>query len=348
MFINEIYKFQSAAGIAAAGHSVRAIIKGMWQELIFMFLVAIILSLFLAKFISHKLCNSINKIDLDNPELSNVYKELKPFTKRISEENFEKEERETLRQQFTANVSHELKTPLTSISGFAEILKEGLKDDCKEDKGAGKKQRSCSSAFNKIDNKTIIDFSTSIYDESQRMINLVNDIIKLSRLDEQTISQEKEEISLREISKEIWETLQSAATKKKITMNLTGDSGNITGVRPVIYEMIFNLCDNAIKYNKEGGSVFIKINTEEKRTGVQSGASQKKVSISVSDTGIGIPAQEQERVFERFYRVDKSRSKELGGTGLGLSIVKHGAIYHDAKVEVKSQEGKGTTFTIVF
>ena len=230
-----------------------------------------------------------------------------------------------MRQQFTANVSHELKTPLTSISGFAEILKD---DD--------------------VNKKTIKDFSSSIYDESQRMITLVNDIIKLSKLDEESISQEREPVSLREITKEVLEMIQSEAKKKKITFNLTGDSGNITGVSSVIYEMIFNICDNAIKYNKEGGQVFIKINTDQTISDKEKSEKNRKVSISVRDTGIGIPEQEKERIFERFYRIDKSRSKELGGTGLGLSIVKHGAKYHGASVTIESKMGEGSTFVVSF
>lgn len=281
-----------------------------------MLLATVLISLIVATLISKIITKTFNQINLDDPENSNVYSELKPFIKRISEENFEKNQREALRQQFTANVSHELKTPLTSISGFAEILKEG-----------------------KVDNKTVVDFSTSIYDESQRMITLVNDIIKLSKLDEQSISQEKEKLSLREITKEVLEMVQSAAKKKHVTFVLTGDSGNITGVYSVIYEMIFNLCDNGIKYNKDGGQVFIKINTD---------LPENKVSISVGDTGIGIENKERDRIFERFYRVDKSRSKELGGTGLGLSIVKHGAKYHNAELLIESKVGVGSNFTVIF
>jgi len=218
-------------------------------------------------------------------------------------------------------VSHELKTPLTSISGFAEILKTG-----------------------ETDQKTTKDFASSIYDESQRMINLVNDIIKLSKLDEESISLEKEEISLREMSREVMKVLSASASAKNVTMKLSGDSGAINGVQPVIYEMVYNLVDNAIKYNKDGGSVDIKIQNIQVRTDSEKGG----VIFTVKDTGIGIPEKEQERIFERFYRVDKSRSRTIGGTGLGLSIVKHGAKYHNANVLVKSEEGKGSTFTIIW
>lgn len=320
LYVATVTNSDDIVRISCQQHSVEAIIIGLGKNLIIMFLIAVIISIFLAFFISKRISESINKINLDNPEDSYVYKELKPFTKRISEENFEKKQRETLRQQFTANVSHELKTPLTSISGFAEIMKEGVKQGT-------------------VDKKTVIDFSSSIYDESQRMITLVNDIIKLSRLDEQSISLKKEEVSLREIAKDVCGVIQNEAKKKRITLNITGDSGNIKGVPQVIYEMIFNICDNAIKYNKEGGNVSIRIKTDQ--TG-------NKVSVSVRDTGIGISEKEQERIFERFYRIDNSRSKELGGTGLGLSIVKHGAKYHGAEIKVNSESGRGTEFTIIF
>ena len=306
--------------ISCKQHSVGAILIENIKILLILFAIAGSITILLAYLISKKLCDSLNKIDLDNPENSDVFTELKPFTKRISEENFEKKQRELLRQQFTANVSHELKTPLTSISGFAEILKTGVP--------AGL-----------VDTKTVTDFSSTIYDESQRMINLVNDIIKLSKLDEQSITDTKEEVSLRIIAKEACETLQSAASMKNVKLILTGDSGFVMGVRSVLYEMVYNLCDNAIKYNKEGGSVFINIKTD---------VSPRIVTLTVTDTGIGIANSEKERIFERFYRIDKSRSKELGGTGLGLSIVKHGAKYHGATVEVESKKGNGTCFTVTF
>ncbi|MCR4578963.1 MAG: hypothetical protein K5681_01305 [Treponema sp.] len=301
--------------ISCNQHSVWVLVLGMSQLLLVMLVIAIIISGISASLISKKVVEPLNNIDLDNPEDSEVYDELKPFTKRIAEENFEKAQREELRQQFTANVSHELKTPLTSISGFAEILKAGGTDA-----------------------QTTKDFSTTIYEESQRMITLVNDIIKLSKLDEESISLEKEDLSLRELCREIIEVLSPSAKAKNLSLELTGDSGQIHGVEPVIYEMLYNLIDNGIKYNKEGGKVIIDIKESD----------SKAILLSVSDTGIGIPAGEQERIFERFYRIDKSRSKELGGTGLGLSIVKHAAKYHDASVLLKSEEGKGSTFTVIF
>lgn len=226
----------------------------------------------------------------------------------------EREKRETLRREFTANVSHELKTPLTSISGFAELMKEG-----------------------DVPTENVIDFSRSIYDEAQRLITLVNDIIKISELDGHNISFEKEVIDLYELADEIINHLKNEAAKKNITFHLIGGSTEINCVPKILDEMLYNLCDNAIKYNKQNGTVNVIINQTE-----------NGVNVIVQDTGIGIPATHQSRVFERFYRVDKSHSKKAGGTGLGLAIVKHGAIYHNAKISLESTESKGTTITICF
>ena len=302
--------------VSCEQHSVGVLVLGMSQILLVMLVIAMIISGIIANILSKKIIQPLNHIDLENPEATNVYEELKPFTKRIAEENFEKSQREELRQQFTANVSHELKTPLTSISGFAEILKQGGTDE-----------------------QTTKDFAESIYDESRRMITLVNDIIKLSKLDEKSISMEKEALSLREIAREAMEVLGPVAENKKVSIKFSGDSGLFNGVRPVIYEMVYNLMDNAIKYNRTGGTVNIKI---------ESLMDSHKVILTIQDNGIGIPEREKERIFERFYRVDKSRSRELGGTGLGLSIVKHAAKYHNASILLNTKEGEGSTFTVIF
>lgn len=306
--------------ISCNQHSVWVLVLGMSQTLLLLLVIAVIISGISASWISKKIVHPLNSINLDEPESSDVYEELKPFTKRIAEENFEKAQREEIRAQYTANVSHELKTPLTSISGFAEILTQGGTDP-----------------------KITVDFSKSIYDEAQRMTTLVNDIIKLSKLDEKSIAMEKEALSLRSICREVMEVLSASAKTKNLSLNLEGDSGLINGVEPVIYEMIYNLVDNAIKYNKIDGSVNIKIQEIQNFAG-----DRNKVILSVRDTGIGIPYSERERIFERFYRIDKSRSRSLGGTGLGLSIVKHAAKYHNASVLVTSEEGKGSAFTVVF
>lgn len=322
LYYAKLLSNQDILRISCNQHSVAVLVLGMSQSLLIMFVIAIIICAVIAKFVSKKIVEPLNKINLENPEDTNVYQELKPFTHRISEENFEKAQREELRQQFSANVSHELKTPLTSISGFAEILKNGGTDE-----------------------QTTKDFANTIYEETQRMISLVNDIIKLSKLDEKSISQEKEEINLTELSKEVITPLLPVAEKKNVEIDLEAENQVfINGVRSVIFEMIYNLVENAIKYNKNDGKVIVKVSK------ISENPSSKKqnVVLSVSDTGIGIPKNEQERIFERFYRIDKSRSKESGGTGLGLSIVKHGAKYHNAKVTLSSQEGKGSTFTIYF
>ncbi len=226
----------------------------------------------------------------------------------------ESAKREQLRREFTSNVSHELKTPLTSISGFAEIMKSG---------GTPK--------------ETVIDFSTSIYDEAQRLITLVSDIMKISELDEGAVPMDNEKIDLYSLSKSIVSCLKPVADKHNISLNVIGDTAYVQGIEKILDEMIYNLCDNAIKYNKENGVVDIIINT-----------ASDKVNLTVRDTGIGIPKGEQSRVFERFYRIDKSRSKQAGGTGLGLAIVKHGAMYHNAEIKLESTEGKGTGITISF
>ncbi len=311
--------------ISCDQHSVAVLVLGMSQSLLIILVFAVIISGIVAVWTSKRIINPLNQINLENPEDCLVYEELKPFTRRIAEENFEKTQREELRKQFTANVSHELKTPLTSISGFAEILKNGGTDE-----------------------KTTKDFASTIYEESQRMISLVNDIIKLSKLDEKSISMEKEPIELLGLSKEIAKILSASAKTKNVTLNVHGDSGKIFGVQPVIYEMIYNLIDNAIKYNKQNGTVEITVKDEKLNPAENTDSFSKKTTISVRDTGIGIPKNEQDRVFERFYRVDKSRSKELGGTGLGLSIVKHAAKYHNATISLSSKEGEGSTFTVTF
>ncbi len=226
----------------------------------------------------------------------------------------EKESREELRREFSANVSHELKTPLTAISGFAEIMKDG---------------------WAKPEDYQM--FALKIYNETQRLINLIEDIIKLSRLDENKIEITKESVDMLVLAKDAAARLSSKAKDKNISVTVNGDHGNITGVRQILDEMIYNLCDNAIKYNKKNGKVEVIVKDF-----------ISNVSVTVKDNGIGIPAEDLDRVFERFYCVNKSHSKESGGTGLGLSIVKHGAIFHKAKINIDSTLGIGTSIEIVF
>lgn len=224
----------------------------------------------------------------------------------------EKTQLEQLRKEFTANVSHELKTPLTSISGFAEIMRDGM-----------------------VKPEDMKKFADRIFQEAQRLIILVSDVIKISQLDEGGIPYEKEEVDLFRMAQEILDRLRPEAAKLGVTLELEGDRAIRHLEKPILDEVLYNLCDNAIRYNKKGGKVCVRVQNE-----------QGEMKITVKDTGIGIPLVHQKRIFERFYRVDKSHSKEIGGTGLGLSIVKHGAGYLGAEIGVESLPGEGSTFSL--
>lgn len=227
----------------------------------------------------------------------------------------EKEKREKLRREFTANVSHELKTPLTSISGISDMLMNGI-----------------------VAPEDIKGFAGDINKESARLITLVNDIIKLSELDEGAYSTETDEkVNLLKTAAEVKERLEKIAAKKNVKIAVTGEDAEITGGESLVFEMLYNLCDNAVKYNKENGNVTVSV-----------GTSEGAPFVTVKDTGIGIPPEYTDRIFERFFRVDKSRSKESGGTGLGLSIVKHIAMSLGADIRVESAVGKGTEITVTF
>lgn len=226
----------------------------------------------------------------------------------------ERTQRERLRQEFSANVSHELKTPLTSISGFAELMAQGS-----------------------VPPDKVREFSADIHREAQRLIALIDDIMKLSKLDENASLPEKEPVDLYTLSRDVLDSLSAAAARQEVQLSLEGEPAVVEGVWQLLHEMVFNLCDNAIKYNRPGGSVTITV--KNLAAGIQ---------LSVADTGIGIPPEDQGRVFERFYRVDKSHSKRIGGTGLGLSIVKHGAMLHNVALSLRSTPGVGTTVTLEF
>jgi len=216
------------------------------------------------------------------------------------------------RQEFTANVSHELKTPLQSIIGSAELMENGI-----------------------VKAEDVPRFVGHIRKEASRLVFLIDDIIRLSELDEGA-EMPHEDVSLKVLSEEVCETLADAAKLKDVSLEVTGDDGIINGVRRLLYEVVYNLCDNAIKYNNPGGSVKV---TVAQKPG--------EVLLSVQDTGIGISPEHQDKVFERFYRVDKSHSKQSGGTGLGLSIVKHAVQYHHGKIFVESELNKGTTISVL-
>lgn len=226
----------------------------------------------------------------------------------------EREQREKLRREFSANVSHELKTPLTSISGFAELMSQGL-----------------------VPPDKVREFSLDIQKECTRLTNLVEDIIDLSRLEEGGGDMTWEDIDLYTLCDDVMQSLEPVAKRQTVTLRLAGESLQVRGVYQVLREMIYNLCDNAIKYNRSGGSVTVTV-----------ARSAGRASVAVADTGIGIPYEDQSRVFERFYRVDKSHSRAIGGTGLGLSIVKHAAALHGAEIKLQSQPEDGTIITVLF
>lgn len=274
----------------------------------------LILAYFLAKWQTKRLVRPIYELDLENPLDNKTYPELQPFLEAMDRQNKEKEAVSNMRKEFSANVSHELKTPLTSISGYAEIMKNGM-----------------------VRPDDIQVFSERIYKEARRLITLVEDIIKLSKLDEESVELEKEEVDLYDLSREIVSRLSPLAAQKNIRMEITGEPVRYWGIRQILDEMVYNVCENAVKYNNANG-----------RVSVWAGNTLEGPKIMVTDTGIGIPEEHHDRIFERFYRVDKSHSKERGGTGLGLSIVKHGALLHGAKVTVDSTPGRGTRIEMQF
>ena len=311
--------------ICATHHTYIALLGSITGYVAVVLIVAAVISLVLSRRLSHRILKPVYEMNLSSPDKTKVYPELVPFVDKIQEQNSEirsrvqeitskHEEQDKMRREFTANVSHELKTPLTSISGYAELIRDGLAK--RED---------------------VPRFAGKIYDESKRMINLVGDIIKLSQLDEKDISVTIERIDLYECCAAVIRNLEHQAQKKNVTFTLQGDHCEINGAEVIIEEIVHNICDNAIKYNKENGQVTVSI-----RQCIDG------VELTVTDTGIGISKNDLEHVFERFYRADKSHSKEIGGTGLGLSIVKHGAKFHNAYVSIESELQKGTTIRILF
>lgn len=291
------------------------------QPICLIIIVIIIMAFFVARNVSRRIVEPINSIDLDNPMEADTYSELKPLLSRLAlqqnqlkRDKTELEKTEQIRQEFTSNVSHELKTPLHAISGYAELMKNDL-----------------------VAEEDIKPFAGKIYDESNRLAQLVEDVIDLSKLDSRVPGLESEVSDLYLIAENAVESLEEFAGEKNVMMSLKGETASFKGIPQLLHSIVYNLCDNAIKYNKEGGSVDIEISD-----------AASKVVLKVTDSGIGIPQEHIERIFERFYRVDKSHSKDVGGTGLGLSIVKHAAALHSATIDVSSIVDQGTTITITF
>lgn len=268
-----------------------------------------------------RLIEPINKLDLEHPLEHVEYEELRPLLNRVDEQNRqiakqveELKQAEAVRREFSANVSHELKTPLMSISGYAEIMKNGM-----------------------VRQEDIPEFAGRIYDEASRLTSLVKDIIEISKLDEKSGELPFEQVDIYELVQDICQNLTLHAKKRNVRIFVEGKQAEIYGVRHILYEMMYNLVDNAIQYNRESGYVKVSLTKE-----------GEAICFCVEDNGIGIAKEEQERIFERFYRVDKSHSRKTGGTGLGLSIVKHGAALHHAEIKLDSEPGQGTRIQILF
>ena len=276
----------------------------------------VILCFILARVMTKSIVGPIEEMTghIDDPSVSLVYKELVPFVNMIRAQHTDILKAAKMRQDFTANVSHELKTPLTAISGYAELMENGM-----------------------VGESEIEDFSSKIRQNSDRLLSLINDIIRLSELDDMEEMVAIETIDLKEMAERCVENLKVYAHKQDVAIVCMGVSVYINANRNMIAELLDNLCNNAIRYNNRGGSVTVE-------TGVKKG----HAFLRVKDTGIGISKEHQSRVFERFYRVDKSRSKQTGGTGLGLAIVKHIVAIHHAELTLTSEEGRGTEIIVTF
>lgn len=285
-------------------------------------LVAFVLS----RTLTRRIMKPIDALDFKTPLNNEIYDEMRPLLVRIDDQqkllkkqNDELAEAESARREFSSNVSHEMKTPLQVISGYAELMQNDM---------VKKKDRQ--------------KFAGIIYDEAQRMRSLINDVLTLSKLDESAFQkQDALPVDLLEVAKRMSERLEGFATRHGVALHVGGTHAIVAGSESLIEEMLYNLVENGIRYNSEGGSVTV-------NTRVEYAEGEQCAVLTVADTGKGIPADEQEKVFERFYRVDKSRSKETGGTGLGLAIVKHAVLYHGGSIAVDSALGQGTTFVIRF
>ena len=312
----------SVLRMSVAQLSVWSLLFGFGQPICFVVLAALILSYVLASRIAAKIVKPINELDLSQPNRyygKENYEEIEPLLRHIAAQQAqlksdqeEIEKAALIRQEFSANVSHELKTPLHAISGYAELLENGL-----------------------VKEEDIKPFAEKIHAESLRMTRLIEDIIDLTKLDNGGTEMKWENCDFYSIMKTAVDTLEAAASAMDISFTLSGEPAPVTAIPQLLYSIAYNLCDNAIKYNHRGGSVSISVSQGERLT-----------VLTVRDTGVGIPEEEQERIFERFYRVDKSRSKEAGGTGLGLSIVKHAVLIHNGTIRLNSSLGEGSEFIV--
>lgn len=296
--------------------NIAQIFRHMAELVIVLSLVIVLLCAYLSHFLTRRLLRPIEKLasDLDSSGKDMIYEEIEPFIQMIRQQHVDILNHAKMRQEFTANVSHELKTPLTAISGYAELIANGMA------KGEDARR-----------------FASEIHVSSDRLLSLINDIIKLAELDEAEQEFDVEPVELYRLAQGCLDMMDVQAAKQGIRLQLKGEPCTIKANRALMDELLYNLCSNAIRYNNQGGSVTV-------TTAYENG----RVLLSVNDTGIGIPKEHQERVFERFYRVDKSRSKQSGGTGLGLAIVKHIVAQHGAEMVLESEPGIGTKIRIFF
>lgn len=295
------------------------IVSIFYQYMPVFFIMVILLfglCMIVARYFTRKLLAPIEQLatNLNEREKIETYSELTPFIDMIYEQHEDILKNARMRQDFTANVSHELKTPLTAISGYSELIENGMATE-----------------------ENTRRFAGEIHKSATRLLTLINDIIRLSELDATDVSHTFEMINLNQVAENCVNMLQMNAEKHHVQIFLTEESCQVYSTKEMMEELVYNLCDNAIRYNVEGGKVFVSVKN-----------SEQGVVLTVKDTGIGIPEKHQERIFERFYRVDKSRSKSTGGTGLGLAIVKHIVAQSDAQMKLESEPGKGTKISIVF
>lgn len=302
--------------IAREGDNIFALTQNMMMTVVGVFVLLFFFCIMMANYFTKNLVAPIEQMaeNLSEPGTQAAYKELVPFMNKIRQQHEDILKSSQVRQEFTANVSHELKTPLTAISGYAELIASGMTNE-----------------------RDTEHFANEIHRSAERLQSLINDIIKLSELDNSDLKLEFEPIDLYALATTCIDQMQIAAQKNEVTLLQEGGPVTINGNKTLIEELLYNLCSNAVRYNKKGGSVT-----------VITGMKNQRPALTVRDTGIGIPKEQQDRVFERFYRVDKSRSKSTGGTGLGLAIVKHIVVQHEAQIELSSEEGVGTEVTVIF
>ncbi len=305
--------------VAKDAGSIYSIFARVLPSLFFILALLVAVSAVLARFLTRKLIRPVEQLaaNLDAHNDKTDYEELAPFISMIRSQHQDIVKNAKMRQEFTANVSHELKTPLTSISGYAELIETGIASE-----------------------EDVQRFAKGIRKNANRLLTLINDTIRLSELDSSEDEIVTESLDLYELAASCVDMLTVNAEKLGVDLHLQGETCYVKGNRQMLEEVLYNLCDNAIRYNNAGGSVEVSVYPE--------GDTQSPVILRVKDTGIGIPKEHQERIFERFYRVDKSRSKSTGGTGLGLAIVKHILARHNARIEIVSEAGRGTEVTVTF